>query len=49
VKQVTDRMMVAIIECVARAREIYPSPSGADRDLWWWRDPGTADAHRRSA
>ena len=48
VKQTTDRMMAAIVECVARARELYP---GRDRgsEEWWWRDPDTADAHRRSA
>ena len=26
VKQTTDRMMAAIVECVARARELYPAP-----------------------
>ena len=48
VKQTTDRMMSAIIECVARARELYPAV-GADEPPWWWRGPETADAHRRSA
>ena len=48
VKHVTDRMMAAIVECVARAREIYPRPAESD-DLWWWRDPETANAHRRTA
>ena len=47
VKQTTDRMMDAIVTCVARARELYPK--GAGEDQWWWRDPGTAGAHRRSA
>ena len=48
-KQVTDRMMAAIVECVARAREIYPRPTGSDEDQWWWRDPETANTHRRTA
>jgi 1-acyl-sn-glycerol-3-phosphate acyltransferase len=48
VKQVTDRMMAAIVECVARAREIYPS-EGAHDDEWWWRGPDSAGAHRRTA
>lgn len=48
VKQLTDRMMAAIVECVARAREIYPAEA-TDADAWWWRDPGSADLHRRSA
>jgi 1-acyl-sn-glycerol-3-phosphate acyltransferase len=48
VKQVTDRMMAAIVDCVARAREIYPT-DGAQDDQWWWRDPDTAGLHRRSA
>jgi hypothetical protein len=48
VKQTTDRIMGAIVECVARARALYPErPS--DGDAWWWRDPDTAGAHRRSA
>jgi len=49
VKQVTDRMMGAIVECVARAREIYPARETPGEDPWWWRDPETASAHRRSA
>jgi 1-acyl-sn-glycerol-3-phosphate acyltransferase len=49
VKRATDRMMAAIVECVARAREIYPPRAGAGADPWWWRDPESADAHRRSA
>jgi 1-acyl-sn-glycerol-3-phosphate acyltransferase len=48
VKQVTERMMAAIVDCVARAREIYPAQSASD-DQWWWRDPETAGLHRRSA
>ena len=47
VKQTTDRMMAAIVECVARARELYP-PRGPGEVPWWWRDPDTADAHRRT-
>ena len=46
VKLTTDRMMAAIVDCVARARELYPDGDPQD---WWWRDPGTAGAHRRSA
>ena len=47
VKETTDRLMIAMVECVARARELYASPPG---DFpWWWRDPGTAGAHRRTA
>ena len=48
VKQTTDRMMAAIVECVARAREIYPT-DGASGEQWWWRDPESAGLHRRSA
>jgi 1-acyl-sn-glycerol-3-phosphate acyltransferase len=47
VKQVTERMMDAIVDCVARAREIYPADAAGDQ--WWWRDPDSANAHRRSA
>jgi 1-acyl-sn-glycerol-3-phosphate acyltransferase len=50
VKHVTDRMMAAIVECVARAREIYPPLAArAGDDPWWWRDPQTANTHRRTA
>jgi 1-acyl-sn-glycerol-3-phosphate acyltransferase len=48
VKHMTDRIMTAIVTCVARARELYPAAPAGD-DLWWWRDPETAGAHRRSA
>jgi hypothetical protein len=48
VKQTTDRVMAAIVECVARARELYPAQPGGD-DAWWWRGPESAGAHRRSA
>jgi len=47
VKQTTDRLMAAIVACVARARELYPETGATDE--WWWRDPGTAGAHRRTA
>jgi 1-acyl-sn-glycerol-3-phosphate acyltransferase len=49
VKDATDRIMYAIGECVARARELYPQRPGADEDAWWWREPGTVHAHQRSA
>jgi 1-acyl-sn-glycerol-3-phosphate acyltransferase len=49
VKGGTERIMDAIIKCVARAREIYPEKPAAGEDDWWWRDPSTADTHRRSA
>lgn len=45
----TRRIMDAITECVARAREIYPQRPAAGADAWWWRDPETATAHRRPA
>ena len=48
VKQTTDRVMAAIVECVARARELYPVQPGGE-DEWWWRGPESAGAHRRSA
>jgi 1-acyl-sn-glycerol-3-phosphate acyltransferase len=49
VRDATRRIMDAITECVARAREIYPQRPGPGDDAWWWRDPGTAAAHRRPA
>jgi 1-acyl-sn-glycerol-3-phosphate acyltransferase len=49
VKQVTDRMMAAIVDCVARARELYPAEHPSDTDPWWWRGPESAAIHRRSA
>ncbi len=48
VKQATGRMMDAIVECVARARELYPA-RGRDESSWWWRGPESASAHRRTA
>jgi 1-acyl-sn-glycerol-3-phosphate acyltransferase len=48
IKQTTERMMAAIVACVARARALYPGKSAGERP-WWWRDPGTAGAHRKSA
>jgi 1-acyl-sn-glycerol-3-phosphate acyltransferase len=48
VKQTTDRMMAAIVECVARARELYPARAAGELP-WWWRDPESANAHRRTA
>jgi len=47
-KQTTDRMMAAVVACVARAREIYPA-HGDGEAPWWWRDASTADTHRRTA
>jgi 1-acyl-sn-glycerol-3-phosphate acyltransferase len=47
-KETTERMMSAVIACVARAREIYP-PHAGGVDPWWWRDASTADTHRRTA
>jgi len=41
-------VMAAIVECVARARELYPAHPGGE-DEWWWRGPDSAGAHRRSA
>ena len=45
VKAATDRLMDAIIACVARAREIYPQQPKAGDDEWWWRDPGHGSTH----
>lgn len=49
VKHATDRIMDGIVACVARARELYPQQPAAGEDAWWWREPGTAGAHQRSA
>jgi 1-acyl-sn-glycerol-3-phosphate acyltransferase len=49
VKHATDRIMDAIVDCVARARELYPQRPAPGEDAWWWRDPETARAHQRSA
>jgi 1-acyl-sn-glycerol-3-phosphate acyltransferase len=48
VKETTDRMMAAIVACVARAREIYPGRGESEHE-WWWRGPDTAGTHRRTA
>ena len=32
-----------------RELAIYPEHPRSDDDTWWWRDPETADAHRRPA
>ena len=42
VKHATERIMAGIVECVARAREIYPQQPGPGEDPWWVRDPSTA-------
>jgi 1-acyl-sn-glycerol-3-phosphate acyltransferase len=47
VRDATRRVMHAITECVARAREVYPQRPGPGDDAWWWRDPDTAATHRR--
>jgi 1-acyl-sn-glycerol-3-phosphate acyltransferase len=49
VKSATARLMDAVVTCVARAREIYPQHPKAGDDAWWWREPGTARVHQRSA
>ena len=41
-KEATDRIMRAICECVARAREIYPQQPAAGEDAWWAREPDAA-------
>jgi 1-acyl-sn-glycerol-3-phosphate acyltransferase len=38
----TDRIMSAIVRCVARAREIYPQRPASGEDDWWVRSPETA-------
>ena len=42
VREATDRVMEAIVTCVARAREIYPQRPAAGEDDWWVRSPATA-------
>ncbi|HEY8215714.1 MAG TPA: lysophospholipid acyltransferase family protein [Acidimicrobiia bacterium] len=42
VHDATDRVMDAIVRCVARARAIYPQAPGPDDDGWWVRAPETA-------
>ncbi|MGH8976573.1 MAG: lysophospholipid acyltransferase family protein [Acidimicrobiia bacterium] len=44
-KAASDRIMRAIAECVARAREIYPQQPSPDEDGWWVRSPETAFVH----
>ncbi|HZP28134.1 MAG TPA: lysophospholipid acyltransferase family protein [Acidimicrobiia bacterium] len=38
----TDRIMAAIVACVARARELYPQRPRAGDDGWWMRAPASA-------
>ena len=38
----TDRIMAAVAEAVARAREIYPQRPAPGEDPWWVRPPGSA-------
>jgi 1-acyl-sn-glycerol-3-phosphate acyltransferase len=42
VSDATHRIMSAIAECVARAREIYPQHAAPGEDDWWERSPETA-------
>jgi 1-acyl-sn-glycerol-3-phosphate acyltransferase len=49
VKAGTERIMRAVTDVVARARELYPEQPGPDDDAWWWRAPGTVRVHQRSA
>jgi hypothetical protein len=35
-------VMEAIVDCVRRAREIYPQRPGPDEDDWWVRPPSSA-------
>ena len=42
VHEATDRIMAAICEQVARAREIYPQSPEPGDDGWWVRPPETA-------
>ncbi len=45
----TERIMVAIAACVARAREIYPQRPEPGEDDWWVRRPETVMVHRAQA
>jgi 1-acyl-sn-glycerol-3-phosphate acyltransferase len=38
----TDRIMQAIADCVARARELYPQRPRSGEGDWWVREPPTA-------
>jgi 1-acyl-sn-glycerol-3-phosphate acyltransferase len=38
----TDRIMAAIVECVGRARTVYPQVPASGDDAWWSRAPETA-------
>lgn len=38
----TDRIMAAVVACVARAREIYPQQPRRGEGDWWVRSPATA-------
>ena len=38
----TDRIMQAIADCVARARELYPQQPRSSEGDWWVRAPSTA-------
>jgi 1-acyl-sn-glycerol-3-phosphate acyltransferase len=38
----TDRIMAAIVSCVARARKIYPQQPAPGEDDWWVRPPDSA-------
>jgi 1-acyl-sn-glycerol-3-phosphate acyltransferase len=42
VRDATDRVMEAVVRCVARARAIYPQTPGPGDDAWWVRAPETA-------
>ena len=44
----TDRVMVAIASCVARARELYPQEPQPGEGTWWVRSPETAVVRGRS-
>ena len=48
VKRATDRIMAAIADCVARAREIYPQQPAPGEDAWWVREPETASVRVRT-